>query len=75
VEVVVVESGQATFRIGDATAVVEEGHIVVSPPGEAHGFTNTGSGELRLVAIHGVARFSTEWLAGADPNWTSAPKR
>lgn len=74
-EVFVVESGQATFRIGDATAVVEEGHIVVSPPGEAHGFTNTGSGELRLVAIHGAARFSTEWLEGADPIWTSAPKR
>ena len=73
-EVFVVEAGQATFRIGDATLVIEEGHVVVSPPGEAHGFTNTGSGELRLVAIHGAARFDTEWLAGPDPTWTSPPE-
>ena len=45
-EVFVVESGQATFQIGDETVVVDGGHIVVSPPGEAHGFTNTGTGEL-----------------------------
>ena len=37
------------FRYGDATTVVEGGHVVVSPPGEAHGFTNTGADELRLV--------------------------
>ena len=47
------------------------GHVVVSPPGEAHGFTNTGPGELRLTAIHGADRFNTEWLAGPDPTWTS----
>jgi mannose-6-phosphate isomerase-like protein (cupin superfamily) len=73
-EVFVVESGQATFQIGDETVVVEGGHVVVSPPGEAHGFTNTGTGELRLTAIHGAGRFVTEWLAGADPVWTSKPK-
>jgi mannose-6-phosphate isomerase-like protein (cupin superfamily) len=70
-EVFVVESGQATFRIGDEEIVVEGGHVVVSPPGEAHGFANTGTGELRLTAIHGASRFDTEWLAGADPMWTS----
>jgi mannose-6-phosphate isomerase-like protein (cupin superfamily) len=73
-EVFVVESGQATFRIGDAEAVVEAGHVVVSPPGEAHGFVNSGAGELRLVAIHGASRFDTEWLAGPDPTWTSKPR-
>jgi mannose-6-phosphate isomerase-like protein (cupin superfamily) len=73
-EVFVVESGQATFRIGDGEAVVEAGHVVVSPPGEAHGFVNSGAGELRLVAIHGAARFDTEWLAGPDPTWTSKPR-
>jgi mannose-6-phosphate isomerase-like protein (cupin superfamily) len=73
-EVFVVESGQATFRIGDSEVVVESGHVVVSPPGEAHGFTNTGTGELRLTAIHGASRFDTEWLAGADPTWTSKPE-
>jgi mannose-6-phosphate isomerase-like protein (cupin superfamily) len=70
-EVFIVESGQATFRIGEEEVVVEGGHVVVSPPGEAHGFTNTGSDELRLTAIHGASRFSTEWLAGPDPTWTS----
>ncbi len=73
-EVFVVESGQATFQIGDATAVVEAGHVVVSPSGEAHGFTNTGTDELRLTAIHGAGRFDTEWLSGADPVWTSKPR-
>jgi mannose-6-phosphate isomerase-like protein (cupin superfamily) len=73
-EVFVVESGQATFQIGDETAVVDEGHIVVSPPGEAHGFTNTGTGELRLTAIHGAGRFDTEWLSGHDPVWSSKRK-
>jgi len=72
-EVFVVESGQATFRIGDQTVVVDRGHVVVSPPGEAHGFTNTGDDELRLTAIHGAGRFFTEWLDGPDPTWTSKP--
>ena len=70
-EVFVVESGQATFQIGEDTIVVEGGHVVVSPPGESHGFSNTGPGELRLIAIHGAGRFDTEWLAGPDPIWTS----
>jgi mannose-6-phosphate isomerase-like protein (cupin superfamily) len=73
-ELFVVESGEATFRIGTRTVVVEGGHVVVSPPGEAHGFANSGTGELRLTAIHGAPRFDTEWLAGADPTWTSKPK-
>ena len=70
-EVFVVEKGEATFRIGDRTVVVEAGNVVVSPAGEAHGFVNTGTGELRLTAIHGAGRFVTEWLAGPDPAWTS----
>ena len=73
-EVFIVESGRATFRIGDETIVVDDGHVVVSPPGEAHGFTNTGTGELRLTAIHGASEFDTEWLAGPDPTWTSRSK-
>ncbi len=73
-EVFVVESGQATFRIGDETVVVQGGNVVVSPAGEAHAFTNTGTGELRLTSIHGASRFNTEWLSGPDPAWTSRPK-
>jgi mannose-6-phosphate isomerase-like protein (cupin superfamily) len=70
-EVFVVESGQATFQLGDQRMVVEGGQIVVGPPAVAHGFTNTGSGPLRLIAIHAAARFATDWLAGPDPEWSS----
>jgi mannose-6-phosphate isomerase-like protein (cupin superfamily) len=73
-EVFVVEAGTATFQIGEELIEVEAGHVVVSPPGEAHGFTNTGTGELRLTAIHGSGRFNTEWLAGVDPTWASKPR-
>jgi mannose-6-phosphate isomerase-like protein (cupin superfamily) len=70
-EVFIVESGRATFQIGERQVVVDGGNVVVSPPGESHGFTNTGSDELRITAIHGAGRFQTEWLAEPDPTWTS----
>ena len=73
-EVFLVHSGRATFQIGDASIEVGGGHVVVSPPGEAHGFVNSGDGELRLTAIHGAGRFDTEWLAGDDPTWRSKAK-
>jgi mannose-6-phosphate isomerase-like protein (cupin superfamily) len=72
-EVFVVESGEATFQIGEERLVVPAGQVVVSPPGEAHGFVNSGANELRLVAIHAAGRFNTEWLAGPDPVWSSSP--
>ena len=72
-EVFVVESGEATFRLGDDELVVTGGHVVVSPSGVPHGFRNSGSGELRLTAIHGAGRFDTEWLEGDDPVWTTRP--
>jgi mannose-6-phosphate isomerase-like protein (cupin superfamily) len=53
---------------------VPAGHVVVSPPGEAHGFVNSGPDELRLITIHAAGRFNTEWLAGPDPLWSSKPK-
>jgi mannose-6-phosphate isomerase-like protein (cupin superfamily) len=74
-EVFLVEAGEATFRIGDRTVIVGARSVVISPPGEAHGFTNTGTGELRLTAIHGAPRFATEWLDGEDPIWASRPGR
>jgi hypothetical protein len=40
-----------------------------------HGFTNTGTGPLRLTAIHGAAAFETEWLTEPDPVWGSKPER
>ena len=73
-EVFVVDDGQATFVLGDETVVVEGGHVVVGPPDVPHGFTNTGTGELRLTAIHGSPRFITHWLADRDEEWVSPPK-
>jgi mannose-6-phosphate isomerase-like protein (cupin superfamily) len=73
-EVFVVESGEATFQLGADTVVVPAGHVVIGPPDVPHGFTNSGRGQLRLVAIHGAPRFNTEWLAGDDPAWTSKPR-
>ena len=73
-EVFVVESGEATLRLGDEEIVATGGHVAVAPPGVPHGFTNTGTGELRLIAIHGAGRFDTEWLAGRDEVWASPPK-
>ena len=72
-EIFIVESGQATFQLGDDTVVVEAGHIVVGPSDIPHGFTNTGKDELRLVAIHCAARFRTDWAAGRDEAWASPP--
>jgi mannose-6-phosphate isomerase-like protein (cupin superfamily) len=74
VEVFVVESGEATFQIGMERLVVHGGHVVISPRGESHGFTNSGTDELRLTSIHAAGRFNTEWLGGPDPVWTSRPR-
>jgi mannose-6-phosphate isomerase-like protein (cupin superfamily) len=73
-EVFVVESGEASFQLGDETMVVRAGQIVVGPANVPHGFTNTGTEPLRLTAIHGAAAFDTEWLAAPDPVWASKPE-
>jgi mannose-6-phosphate isomerase-like protein (cupin superfamily) len=67
-EVFVVEAGQATFVLGDDTAVAGPGEIVIAPAMVSHRFTNTGTGQLRLTAIHPVSAMETEWLeTTADP--------
>jgi mannose-6-phosphate isomerase-like protein (cupin superfamily) len=73
-EVFIVESGEATFTLGDHQVEVPAGNVVVGPPGVAHGFKNSGSDELRVTAIHGAPRFITEWLAAADIEWASPPR-
>jgi quercetin dioxygenase-like cupin family protein len=74
-EVFIVEAGEATFELDGQSVVVAGGNVVVAPSNAPHGFTNTGTGELRLTAIHGAGQFDTEWLEGDDPTWTSRPKR
>jgi len=70
-EVFVIESGQATIRLGDRDVVAHHGQIAIAPADVPHGFTNSGPGELRLTAIHGATRFDTTWLSGRDPAWAS----
>ena len=66
-EVFVVESGQATFQLGEESFVVDGGHVVVGPPDVPHGFTNTGTVELRLTAIHGAGRIAGGCGTGRQP--------
>jgi mannose-6-phosphate isomerase-like protein (cupin superfamily) len=73
-EVFIVEAGEATFTLGTERVVVPAGHVVVGPPDAAHGFTNTGPGELRITSIHGSPRFITEWLEAHDGTWVSKPR-
>ena len=65
-----VEAGQATFRIGDRTLVVERGTSSSVRPARRTA-SRTPARRARLVAIHGAARFDTEWLEGPDPTWSS----
>ena len=51
-EIFVVQEGEATFTVGDATIEVSGGQIVVVPAGVPHKFVNSGSGPLRQVDIH-----------------------
>ena len=60
-----------SFRVDGAEFVGESGEIVIAPANSSHGFTNTGSGELRLTAIHAAAEFVTQWLGQPDPEWVS----
>ena len=51
-EIFVVQEGEATYTVGDATIEVGAGQIVVTPAGVPHKFVNSGSGPLRQVDIH-----------------------
>ncbi len=55
-EIFVVQEGEATFTVGDATVEVGGGQIVVVPAGVPHKFVNSGSGQLRQVDIHPSGR-------------------
>ena len=61
-EVFVVQEGDATFTVGDATLEVTGEQIVVVPAGIPHKFVNSGSGGLRQISIHTSKRMVTEWL-------------
>ena len=51
-EIFIVQEGQATFTVGDATIEVSGGQIVAVSAGVPHKFVNSRSGPLRQVDIH-----------------------
>ena len=60
-EIFVIEQGQGRFQVGSTFIDAEGGDIVIVPAGAAHGFVNTGTGNLRHVAIHdGAPRVISE---------------
>jgi quercetin dioxygenase-like cupin family protein len=61
-EILFVQEGEATFRLGLAERIVRAGEILIVAPGQAHAFTNTGTGPLRQLDIHVSPRFHTDWL-------------
>jgi mannose-6-phosphate isomerase-like protein (cupin superfamily) len=62
-EVFITLEGTATFFLGeDEQREIGPGEIVVVPPGQWHGFVNSGDGPLRQIDIHVSAGFDTEWL-------------
>jgi len=61
-ETFVIQEGQATFTVGEATVEAKAGDIVVAPAGIPHAFVNSGPGVLRSVNIHPVPEIETVWL-------------
>jgi mannose-6-phosphate isomerase-like protein (cupin superfamily) len=61
-EIFIVQSGSATYRVGEETMEVRAPRILVVPAGVAHAFTNTGAERLKQVDIHLSPKFVTEWL-------------
>lgn len=54
--------GEATIRIGDDRIVAGAGDTAVVGPGVWHGFTNTGTGTLRIMCVHASDVMIQEWL-------------
>ena len=61
-EIFVIQAGQATFTVGNATLEATGGQIVIAPAGIPHKFINSGKTPLRSINIHPISRMITEWL-------------
>jgi mannose-6-phosphate isomerase-like protein (cupin superfamily) len=61
-ELLIILEGEATLDDGSETRRVGAGDMVLIPPGQPHGFVNSGEGRLRQIDIHVSPSFSTEWL-------------
>ncbi len=56
--------GEATIHIGDDVVVAHENDTAVVAAGIWHGFTNTGTGRLRIMCIHASPRIIQEFKEG-----------
>ena len=61
-EIFIVQEGQVTLTVGDATIEATSGQIVIVPAGVPHKFINSGSGPLRQLDIHASRSMITTWL-------------
>jgi quercetin dioxygenase-like cupin family protein len=61
-EIIIVQEGQVTLTVGDATIEATSGRIVIVPAGVAHKFVNSGTGPLRQLDIHANRSMITTWL-------------
>ena len=61
-EILIVTEGEATFFGEAGERVLRAGEVAIVPPGEPHGFTNSGAGPLKQIDIHVSPRFETDWL-------------
>ena len=61
-EIFVIQEGQVTFTVGDATIEATGGQILIAPAGTPHKFVNSGKTVLRSINIHPTSRMITEWL-------------
>jgi len=61
-EIFIVQEGQVTFTVGDATIEATGGQIVIVPADTPHKFVNSGTGSLRQIDIHPSPRMITKWL-------------
>lgn len=56
--------GAATIRVGPETLIARPGDSAVVQPGVWHGFTNTGTGTLRIICIHASPTMIQEEFTG-----------
>jgi quercetin dioxygenase-like cupin family protein len=64
-EVFVFQDGTGSFEVDGKSFDAEAGDLLIVPPNAWHGFANTGSTPLRLVAIHENPRAVIEWEDGS----------
>jgi quercetin dioxygenase-like cupin family protein len=65
-EIFVVQEGQLTFVVDDATIEATGGQVVIAPAGAAHEFVNSGTGRARHIDIHTSRLMITDWLEGPE---------